>query len=62
MELNKRVIHFLERSTSCFIDSFYSSLRYVGSTVMDYVMKESKKLSKISMIQLIKTMRLTDIT
>ena len=21
MELNKRVIHFLERSTSCFIDS-----------------------------------------
>ena len=29
---------------------------------MDYVMKGSKELSKISMVQLIKTMRLTDIT
>ena len=34
----------------------------MGSSVMDYVMEESKELSKISIIQLIKAMRLTDIT
>ena len=34
----------------------------MGSSVMDYVMEESKELSKISIIKLIKAMRLTDIT
>ena len=41
---------------------FYSSLRYVGSSIMDCVMEESKELSKISIIQLIKAIKLTDIT
>ena len=34
----------------------------MGSSVMDYVMEESKELSKISIIQLIKAIRLTDVT
>ena len=41
---------------------FYSSLRYVGSLVMDHVMKERKELCKIGIIQLRKIKRITDIT
>ena len=60
--LPKWSIIFLKDQRHALLIHFYSSLRYVGSSVMYYVMKESKELSKVSMIQLIKTMRLTDIT
>ena len=61
-ELNKRLTRFLERSMSCFINLFYSLLGYVGSLVMDHVMKESKELCKVGMIQLSKMRSLTNIT